>query len=116
MNVKRRLSGLERLAYHHDVDRDEANDSARMLADFLDHPEAICRWVAISISTETGIAWLKARFATPGEAIREAEKRYSGDAPGEFVPSKIVDLDTGNVSHFQMWTGWRELKYEPEPV
>jgi hypothetical protein len=93
MNVNSRLSALAQLAEQHEVDRRDQNTSGEDLAGYLDHPETIRRWVAVTRSPEAGIVYLQADFATSEEAKRYAEEHMEDGVYDEH-PVEVVDLDS----------------------
>lgn len=107
MNVDSRLNALAKLAQQHAVDRRDQNTSGEDLAGYLDHPETICRWAAVTRSPETGIVYLQADFATSEQAKRYAEENME-DGVYDELPVEVVDLDSGTAISCRLTGTWVE--------
>ncbi len=114
MNVKNRLSALTKLAESHEIDRRDQNSSGEDLAGYLDHPDTIRRWVAVTRSSETGIIYLQADFADSDEAKRYAEENIE-DGVFEELPVEVVDLDSGTVISCRLAATWVEGEQGADP-
>jgi hypothetical protein len=115
MNVNGRLNALAKLAKQHEVDRRDQNSSGEDLAGYLDHPETICRWVAVTRSPETGIIYLQADFATSEDATRYAEENME-DGVYDELPVEVVNLDSGKAVDCRLTATWVEGNQNTDPA
>ena len=112
MTFMTRRTALAKLAESHEVHPSDQNSGAEALARYLDWPETIGRWIAVTRSTETGVKHLVADFATCSGAKQRGEANIESRLFEE-LPVEVVDLDAGTTvaCHLEaIW--WEEAKPE----
>ncbi len=100
-----RRAALVKLAESHEVHRWDNNSGAQDLRRYLDDPETICRWVAVTRASDMLITYLVADFDNCADAKRGAEENIE-NALHEELPVEVVDLDSGTTIACRMAAVW----------
>jgi hypothetical protein len=112
MTSMSRRAALANLAESHEIHRWDQNSGAEDLRRYLDHPETICRWVAVTRATDMLITYLVADFATSAEAKEAAEENI--EHLHEELPVEVVDLDSGTTIACRLKVVWADDEETPK--
>jgi hypothetical protein len=111
MSNESRSRALRKLAQAHEIHRGDRNSSGEDYGAYLDNPDSICEWVAVTRSPEAGITYLRADFPDRLSAKRYAA-RHIGDDLFEELPVEVVNLDSGQSISSVLSVRWDEVGEE----
>jgi hypothetical protein len=97
---------LEKLADHHEVSTAESTTAAEDLIDYLEDPESIRRWVAVTFAGAS-VTYLKADFEDAEQARAYVEGLIE-DVTFPELPIEVYDLDTGERIRARLSIVWGE--------
>lgn len=105
MTASARRAALLRLAAIHDLDLAGASAGSVALRRWLEAPETIERWVAVTVASADGTVSLTPGFPDAAAAEKAAE-RYVEEGMYDQLPLEVVDLDTGQSNGCRLRPEW----------
>jgi len=107
MSIRGREASLLCLAEIHEVDPSRSAEGSLSVREYLASPRKIREWVAVTLTPETGIVFLRPEFSDAASAQVVAERFVRNGLYVE-LPLEVVSLDSRQAIGCELEPRWGE--------